>query len=226
MTETVDVESFEQIGEATANDEVNGQVNVHANVDDEGMNVHPCSPLPKANDEAAALFGVSVRCIQKWGSAVRQADIILRDNAGFTEEAISAFAEIKDIGVSQFLKIRGILSDSAKHVAAEVVETLDLPKAALVPIPGTDKLTLARHELKSNQDELQNKLISIQNKLRSHQQQQAASQESFKLNLKNRKARMLMKVAEAAIEDKLEADQLYDAIVSGELNLNNSDLEQ
>jgi hypothetical protein len=226
MAETFDIEISELIDELTVNDDANGQVNVQMNVQGDGVNVHLCSPLPKTNDEAAALFGVSVRCIQKWATAVKQADIILRDNAGFTEEAVRAFEEIKDVGISQFLKIRGFLGDSAKPVAVEVVETLDLPKAALVPIAGTDKLTLARHELKSNQDELQNKLISIQNKLRSHQQQQAASQESFKLNLKNRKARMLMKVAEAAIEDKLEADQLYDAIVSGELNLNNSDLEQ
>lgn len=225
MTETFDIESVELTDLLTVNDDTNGQGNIHANVHGDGVNVHPCSPLPKTNDEVATLFGVSVRCIQKWATAIKQTGIILRDNSGFTQEAISAFAEIKDVGVSQFLKIRGILSDSSKPISAEVVEMLDLPKAALVPIAGTDKLTLARHELKSNQDELQNKLISIQNKLRSHQKQQAASQESFNLNLKNRKARMLMKVAEAAIEDKLEADQLYDAIVSGELNLNNSDLQ-
>jgi hypothetical protein len=223
MTEIIDIDGFEQTHESTTNGDVNVHANVRMNVHAGGVNVHPYSPLPKTNDEAAALFGVSVRCIQKWAAAIRETDLILRDNTGFTSDAVKAFAEIKEVGVSQFLKTRGISSENATSVSAEVV-TFDLPQAASVPIAGTDKLALARHQLKSNQNELENKLINIQNTLHIHRQQQAASQESFNLNLKNRKARLLMKVAEAAIQDRLEADQLYDAIVSGEVDLNGSNL--
>lgn len=96
---------------------------------------------------------------------------------------------------------------------------LTLPAAALSPIAGMDRLSLARQALEQNNQELALKLSNIQQRLNQHNKQQTANEQGFDINLQNRKAQLLMKVAEQAIADKLEADQLYSAIVNGQLDL-------
>jgi Arc/MetJ-type ribon-helix-helix transcriptional regulator len=104
-------------------------------------------------------------------------------------------------------------------IDGELVDELKLPSSAIIPIAGIDRLTQTRRDFQSNSENLQDKLTNIQQRLAEHQQQKSANDESFDLGLKSRRAALLAKVAEAAIEDKLTAEQLYDAIVSSQLDL-------
>jgi len=97
-------------------------------------------------------------------------------------------------------------------------DKLNLPSNIVTPIEGSDRLSLARHNLSENQQALNSKLANIQTLLNEHQRQQADSKKGFAINMENRKAQLLLQVAEQALQDKLEADRLYDAILSGNLN--------
>jgi hypothetical protein len=109
--------------------------------------------------------------------------------------------------------------ESTVLAQAEVCnDKLDLPSSIVAPIEGTNRLSLARHNLSENQQALNSKLANIQNLLNEHQRQQADSKKGFAVNLENRKAQLLLQVAEQALQDKLEADRLYEAILSGDLS--------
>jgi hypothetical protein len=148
----------------------------------------------------------------------------------FTQFCLDQIKLMKDSGLTQKQWIAEIQKQAPKPqqpqpeaveqpIEAEIVDELHLPSSAIVPIAGQDRLTQSRQELQTNNQQLQDKLAQIQQRLTEHQHQKTANEESFDLNLKNRRAALLAKVAEAAIEDKLTAEQLYDSIVSGQLDL-------
>jgi hypothetical protein len=147
----------------------------------------------------------------------------------FTQFCFDQIKAMKDSGLTQkqwILEIqkqkpaeKSLQSLLQKPLDGELMDDLQLPSSAIVPIAGIDRLTQTRQEFQVNTENLSDKLANIQQRLTEHQQQKTANDESFNLSLKNRRTALLIKVAEAAIEDKLTAEQLYDSIVTGQLDL-------
>jgi hypothetical protein len=147
----------------------------------------------------------------------------------FTQFCFEQIKAMKDSGLTQKQWILEVQKQKPtekssqnllqKPLDGELMDDLQLPSSAIVPIAGIDRLTQTRQEFQTNTENLGEKLANIQQRLAEHQQQKSANDESFDLGLKSRRAALLAKVAEAAIEDKLTAEQLYDAIVTGQLDL-------
>jgi hypothetical protein len=147
----------------------------------------------------------------------------------FTQFCFDQIKAMKDSGLTQKQWILEIQKQKPaekssqnllqKPLDGELMDDLELPTSAIVPSGGVNRLTQTRQEFQTNSENLQDKLANIQQRLTEHQQQKLASDESFDLGLKNRRAALLMKVAESALQDKLTAEQLYDSIVSGQLDL-------
>lgn len=201
----------------------------------------------KSAIELAKEFKTSDRSIQNWYGIVTDAYSWLSEsqlktgtgkNTRYTALCIAKMGELKaarDAGQTANDWIASIQKQNPQVIASHQQSTaetatdvevlvgedtaLTLPQSAIVPIAGTNNLTLAQQQLEQNNQRLQGKLAMIQQRLSEHQQQQQDNQQAFNVNLQNRKAQLLMAVAEQAIADKLEADQLYSAIVSGQLDL-------
>jgi hypothetical protein len=147
----------------------------------------------------------------------------------FTQFCFDQIKAMKDTGLTQKQWILEVQKQKAAEkssqnllqnpIDGELMDDLQLPSSAIIPIAGIDRLTQTRQEFQANTENLGDKLANIQQRLAEHQQQKSANDESFDLGLKSRRAALLMKVAEAAIEDKLTAEQLYDSIVTAQLDL-------
>ncbi|GEM_PF-3901381 len=182
-------------------------------------------------EQVAEKLGVAKRTVYKYAKDIISIwhwlpESVFRKDGIYSEFAIGEMIRLKRLGLEAYqqevhYENASVLPSPPTRELTQVEicdDKLNLPSNIVTPIEGSDRLSLARHNLSENQQALNSKLANIQTLLNEHQRQQADSKQGFAINMENRKAQLLLQVAQQALQDKLEADRLYDAILSGNLN--------